>query len=66
MDHKDVSTSRKLIGGFLFFGGLGLVFGDAWGADGASFEAGIVNLAIGTPLFWPVLKSWLNKIPFSK
>ena len=24
--------------------------------------AGVFNLAIGTPLFWPILKGWLNRL----
>jgi hypothetical protein len=59
-----MSKGRKLVGGFLFFGGLGLILGAAWGADGASLEAGIFNLIFGALLFWPVLKNWLNKLPF--
>ena len=63
---KKTSLARKIIGGFFFFGGVFGLIGASWGADGASFEPAIFNLAIGIPLFWPVLKSWLNRIPFSK
>ena len=63
---KKTSLARKIIGGFFFFGGVIGLIGASWGADGASFEPAIFNLAIGIPLFWPVLKSWLNRIPFSK
>jgi hypothetical protein len=59
-----MSKGRKLVGGLLFFSGLSLILGAAWGSNGASFEAGIFNLAIGTLLFWPVLKNFLNKLPF--
>jgi hypothetical protein len=64
LDDSVMSKGRKFVGGFFFFSGLGLVLGAAWGADGASFGAGIFNVAIGTLLFWPVLKNWLNKLPF--
>jgi hypothetical protein len=60
------SLARKIIGGLFFFGGVIGLIAASWGADGASFEPAIFNLAIGIPLFWPVLKSWLNRIPFSK
>jgi hypothetical protein len=59
-----LSWPRKLIGGFFFIGGIASILGFAFRADGASLGAGIFNLIIGTPLFWPIARGWLNKIPF--
>lgn len=63
---SEISLPRKLIGGFFFFGGVILVLGSSWGSDRSLFAPGLFNLVIGIPTFWPVLKKWLNRIPFSK
>ena len=65
-ENSEPSTTRKIVGGFFFFGGVFMLLGSAWGADGASFGPALFNLAIGIPMFWPVLKKWFNQIPFSK
>jgi len=54
--------ARKLFGGFFFFSGVLLVVGGSWGNDREGFAAGLFNLAVGVPLFWPTLKIWLNQI----
>jgi hypothetical protein len=64
--NSEPSLTRKIVGGFFFFSGIFLLLGSSWGADGASFSPALFNLAIGIPMFWPVLKKWINKIPFSK
>jgi len=51
-----------LFGGFFFFSGVLLVVGGSWGNDREGFAAGLFNLAVGVPLFWPTLKIWLNQI----
>ena len=63
---QKLSLVRKIIGGFFFFGGVILLIGASWGADGASFAPAIFNLVIGVPTMWPILKVWLNRIPFTK
>jgi hypothetical protein len=63
---KKTSIARRVIGGFFFFGGILLLISSSWGNNRSAFEPALFNLAIGIPLFWPVLKSWLNRIPFSK
>ena len=62
----EISLTRKIIGGFFFFGGIVLLLNASFGLDTSSFAPGLFNLAIGVPTFWPVLKPWLNRIPFSK
>ncbi len=59
-----LSWPRKIIGGFFFFGGIISILGFAFDADGASLGVGIFNLLIGAPIFWPIARGWLNKIPF--
>jgi threonine/homoserine/homoserine lactone efflux protein len=63
---QKLSMVRKIVGGFFFFGGVLLLIGASWGADGAAFAPALFNLAIGIPMMWPVLKVWLNRIPFTK
>jgi hypothetical protein len=65
-NNSEPSLTRKIVGGFFFFSGIVLLLGSSWGADGAAFSPALFNLAIGIPMFWPVLKKWINKIPFSK
>ena len=64
--NTEISLARKLVGGFFFFGGVILLFNSSWGGDRTSFAPGLFNLAVGIPTFWPILKQWLNRIPFSK
>ena len=61
-DEKKISKARAVIGGLLFFSGIFMLLGVAFNANGASGGAGVFNLAIGTPLFWPILKGWLNRL----
>jgi hypothetical protein len=63
---QKLSMVRKIVGGFFFFGGVILLIGASWGADGAEFAPAFFNLAIGIPMMWPLLKVWLNRIPFAK
>jgi len=63
---QKLSMVRKIVGGFFFFGGVLLLIGASWGADGAAFAPALFNLAIGIPTMWPLLKAWLNRIPFTK
>ena len=61
-DGNGISKPRSIVGGFFFVTGIIAVLGKAFNANGANLEAGLFNLAIGIPLFWPTLKLWLNKI----
>jgi hypothetical protein len=57
---------RKFVGAFFFFGGLLLLIASSWGNQREAFAPALFNLAIGIPLFWPILKDWLNRIKFPK
>ena len=63
-EDQNLSWPRKIIGGFFFIGGIFSLIGFAFRIEGSSLGAAIFNLIVGTPLFWPIARRWLNKIPF--